>query len=272
MSWLNRDPVVAVIHLNGIITPRGGALHKGMSLENTAPLIERAFKQKRLKAIALSINSPGGSPVQSALIHKRIRALAKEKDIPVYAFAEDVAASGGYWLALAGDKIYADENSIIGSIGVISSGFGFTELLDKVGIERRVHTAGKNKAMLDPFRPEKKEDVARLKALHDDMHESFIAMVRSRRGKKLKGKDNVLFSGEFWTGKRAKKFGLIDELGDLRTVMREKFGDKVKLIAMTQRQSWLKRRLGFQSISGDKLAGEALASLEERAIWERFGL
>ena len=272
---LRRDhPVVAVLRLAGVISsapyPRRGTLN----LAALAPSLETAFKLRNLKAVALAINSPGGSPVQSALIHRRIRALAEEKEVPVYAFAEDVAASGGYWMALAADRIYADQNTIVGSIGVISAGFGFTGLLDKLGVERRLYKQGDNKTLLDPFLPEQEDDVARLHLIQKEMHESFKAVVKARRGDRLvKRKDKQLFSGDIWTGARAVDLGLIDGLGDLRAVMRESYGENVKLRVVGRRDGWVMRRLGLQSAPDLRDLGEAmLAALEDRAHWTRFGL
>ena len=260
-------PVVPVLRLAGVI---GGLsmLRGGLNLAGLAGIIEQAFKQRGAVSVALQVNSPGGSPVQSALIHNRIRQLAMEKRVPVVAFAEDVAASGGYWLALAADEIYADPNSIVGSIGVVSAGFGFPRLLERIGVERRVHTQGAHKTLLDPFRDERPEDVERLLALQRDMHDSFKAMVRERRGIKLKADDATLFEGDIWTGRRALELGLIDGLGDLRSVMRARYGDKVRLRRIGERTSWLRRRLGF----GSGLVRETLAELEERAMWARYGL
>ena len=272
---LRRDhPVVAVLRLAGVISsapfPRRGTL----SLAALAPSLETAFKLRNLKAVALAINSPGGSPVQSALIHRRIRALAEEKEVPVYAFAEDVAASGGYWLALAADRIYADQNTIVGSIGVISAGFGFTGLLEKLGVERRLYKQGDNKALLDPFLPEQEDDVARLYRIQQEMHESFKAVVKARRGDRLvKRRNKQLFSGDIWTGARAVDLGLIDGLGDLRAVMREAYGENVKLRLVGRRDGWVMRRLGLQSMPDLRDLGEGLlAALEDRAHWARFGL
>ncbi|MEQ8195365.1 MAG: S49 family peptidase, partial [Rhodospirillales bacterium] len=222
------------------------------------------------------VNSPGGSPVQSALIARRIRALAEEKKIPVFAFAEDVAASGGYWLACAADEIYALDNSILGSIGVVSSGFGFVDLIERIGVERRLHTAGSNKARLDPFREERPDDVEHLKEVQGDIYASFTAMVKTRRAGKLKGEEETLFSGDFWTGTRALDFGLIDGLGDLRSVMRERFGERVKLRVIEPPRRSLFRRLAGAGNSGfaDPHAWGAgvLAAIEERLFWNRFGL
>jgi len=270
-----RKPTVAVLRLNGAIG-NIGPLRRGMNIQRLAPAIQRAFSVKGLKAVALSVNSPGGSAVQSALIYRRIRDLANEKNIPVLVFVEDVAASGGYWLACAGDEIFADANSIIGSIGVVTGGFGFVEAIGKLGIERRVYTAGARKAMLDPFRPENEDDVAHLKTIQKDMHDSFIDLVQRRRGKKLKG--DSLFTGEFWTGRKALELGLVDALGDMRSVCRDRFGEKVRLVAIGERRSWFKRRFGLagerapQESWGIALGAGLLAAVEERALWSRFGL
>ena len=270
-----RKPTVAVLRLNGAIG-NIGPLRRGMNIQRLAPAIQRAFSVKGLKAVALSVNSPGGSAVQSALIYRRIRDLANEKNIPVLVFVEDVAASGGYWLACAGDEIFADANSIIGSIGVVTGGFGFVEAIGKLGIERRVYTAGARKAMLDPFRPENEDDVAHLKTIQKDMHDSFIGLVQRRRGKKLKG--DSLFTGEFWTGRKALELGLVDALGDMRSVCRDRFGEKVRLVVIGERRSWFKRRFGLagerapQESWGIALGAGLLAAVEERALWSRFGL
>src|SRR5262249_20402591 len=259
----------AVVRLTGVIGPLG-PWRSGLSLAGLAPALERAFSLGGVKAVALTVNSPGGSPVQSSLIAKRIRGLADEKKLPVIAFAEDVAASGGYWLATAGDEIFADESSIIGSIGVVSAGFGFQDLLQRMGVERRIHTSGPRKVMLDPFRPENPEDVGRLEALQRDIHKGFKAQVRGRRGPRLKGDDETLFSGEFWTGRRALELGLIDGLGDLRSVMRVRFGEKVAFRVVGAPTGWLRRRLGLAT--PEDWAGDLLAAAEERALWARFGL
>ncbi len=269
-------PAVGVLRLAGILGQLG-PVRRGLTLAALADSIERAFRLRHLEAVALAINSPGGSPVQAALITRRIRALAEEKGVPVYAFAEDVAASGGYWLALAGDEIYAEESSIIGSIGVVSAGFGFPGLLKRIGMERRLHTAGERKAMLDPFLQERADDVERLKTIQRDIHESFERIVRERRGGKLAAPEEELFSGEFWTGRRALELGLIDGIGDMRTVLRERFGDRVRLRVVGDRRRWWRRRFGFTGgwreppDSGDWVAG-ALAAVEERLLWGRFGL
>ncbi|MGE0734548.1 MAG: S49 family peptidase [Alphaproteobacteria bacterium] len=275
MGLFSNHPVVSVVRLSGVIGQLG-PLRPGLSLRGLGGIVERAFRQKRLKAVALIVNSPGGSPVQSSLIHARIRALAEERDVPVLVFCEEVAASGGYWLACAGDEIYANENSIVGSIGVVSAGFGFVDLLKKIGVERRVYTAGERKSALDPFRPENAEDIARLKAIQVDMHDSFKDLVRRRRGKRLRVAEEQLFSGEFWTGKRALQMGLIDGIGELRAVLRDRFGEKVELRVIGERRGWLRRRLGMAERApasiGAEFAAGALAAVEERAWWNRFGL
>ncbi|MEC8371425.1 MAG: S49 family peptidase [Pseudomonadota bacterium] len=266
---LEGAPTVGVLRLTGVIGQLGPGRRGGLSLSEQAGSIDRAFKLPRLKAVALAINSPGGSPVQAALIARRIRQLAEEKEIPIYAFCEDVAASGGYWLACAAEEIYADPASIVGSIGVISAGFGFVDLLEKVGVERRVHTSGDKKGMLDPFVAEKADDIERLRDIQEDIHEQFKDYVRDRRAAKLTANESVLFSGEFWTGRRGMELGLVDGLGDLRSVMREKFGEKVNL-----RLVGVRKRLGLGRLLGGQadLAGNAFAAVEERLHWGRFGL
>src|SRR5262245_38738715 len=219
--------VVPVVRLSGIIgvsTP----LRPGLMLSTVARQLERAFAVRGARAVALVINSPGGSPVQSHLIYRRIRALAAEKKLPVIAFAEDVAASGGYMIACAADEIICDRSSIVGSIGVVGGSFGFAKLIEKLGVERRLYTAGERKAMLDPFLPEKPEDVERLKIIQREIHDDFIALVKESRGSRLTGPETDLFSGEYWTGRTAVELGIADSLGDLRAVLRERFGDKVE--------------------------------------------
>jgi signal peptide peptidase SppA len=267
-------PVVAVLRLDGIIAARGGLRGKGLSITALAEPIERAFGLKDLAAVALVINSPGGSPVQSALIQRRIQQLAAEKNVPVLAFAEDVAASGGYWLALAADEIWAQDASILGSIGVVSSGFGFPDLIRRFGIERRVYTAGTSKAMLDPFRAEDPGDVERLKALQVDIHDGFKDLVRTRRGTRLK-EDDQTFTGAVFTGRQALSRGLIDGIGDVRQVLRERFGERVRLrpVGERRRRGFRLRRLGLASrLDPIDLVADALGAIEERAIWARFGL
>jgi signal peptide peptidase SppA len=268
-------PIVSVLRLSGAIGMMAG-LRPGLAMATSAHNITKLFADKSVAAAAVIVNSPGGAPVQAALIHDRIRALAKEKGVTVLTFAEDVAASGGYMLALAGDEIYAHENSIVGSIGVVSASFGFHHLLEKIGVERRVHTAGERKAMLDPFKPEDPRDAAHLEALQREVHESFKAMVRTRREGKLKADEKELFSGAFWTGAKAKEMGLIDDLGDLRSVCRKKFGDKVEFRVITPRRPWfslsgLANRASDAPLGGD-LAQGLMTALEERALWSRFGL
>lgn len=281
------QPVVAVVRLAGVIGP-SQPLRGGLNLASVAGPLEAAFSLRGAKAVALIVNSPGGSPVQSSLIYKRIRSLAEEKELPVYAFAEDVAASGGYMIACAADEIYADESSVIGSIGVVSAGFGFTGLIEKLGVERRVHTAGESKAMLDPFQPEKEEDVKRLETLQRDVHENFKKLVRDARGDRLKADDPAIFSGEFWAGEGALARGLIDGIADIRGKMRELFGKEVKLKLVTQRTPWWRPGggMGFARFQGGferplahlgagfaSQIGEGLiAAAERRSLWSRFGL
>ena len=263
-------PVVNHVMLHGAIGI-GGPARPALTFKSVNPMLERAFKPKGLAAVAISVNSPGGSPVQSALIHARIRELAAEKSVPVLVFCEDVAASGGYWLACAGDEIYADESSVIGSIGVISAGFGFVDAIAKLGVERRVHASGESKSMLDPFQPEKPEDVAHLKGLQADVHQAFKDLVRKRRGRKLVGADGELFSGAFWSGRQALARGLVDGIGHLHQVLKQRFGEKVVIRNIHPPQGWGIRRLGF-GVQDVDFAGSALDALETRALWSRFGL
>jgi signal peptide peptidase SppA len=272
---LRRGPAVPVVRLSGVIAASGGVLgSRGLSIETVAPLLARAFSLRGAKAVALAINSPGGSPVQSALIAQRIRLLAAEKKLPVIAFVEDVAASGGYWLACAADEIIADPASIVGSIGVISAGFGFQDLLARYGVERRVHTSGEHKSMLDPFRPENPNDIERLKRLQAEIHDGFKDWVRQRRGTRLKGDEAALFSGEFWTAKRGLEMGLVDGLGELRAMLQARYGAKVHLPVIAPKRRLLSRfGLGGQWGGSLESVGPAMmAALEERAHWQRFGL
>lgn len=273
-AWLGRlrtrPPAVPIVRLTGVIG--GPSLRSGgLSLSTVNSALERAFKMRGTKAVALSINSPGGSPVQSALIAGRIRALSSEKKLPVLAFIEDVGASGGYWLAMAADEIFADPSSIVGSIGVIHASFGFAGALDRLGIERRLYTAGAKKSMLDPFRPERPEDVERLNTILQELHQGFKTTVRERRGARLKGGDEELFEGQIWTGRGALEAGLIDGLGDLHTVLRARFGDKVKLPLISAVRPWWQRRLGLEAWPR-ALVDAGLDSLAERALWARYGL
>ncbi|MCB2121362.1 MAG: S49 family peptidase [Rhodobacteraceae bacterium] len=254
-------PRVAVIRLQGVIS--AGA-RGGLSDHALAPTIERAFRRGKPKAVALVINSPGGSPVQSALIAARIRRLAEERKMPVHAFVEDVAASGGYWLATAADDIWLDANSVAGSIGVISAGFGFADLMARHGIERRVHTAGASKSFLDPFRPEKAEDVERLRAILEPIHAAFKAQVTARRGDRLpQGRD--LFTGDVWVGQGAVDVGLADGIAHVVPKLKSLYGDKVRLIPYGVKRSI------FQRFTG-RLLGAALDEIDERALWARYGM
>ena len=283
MSWFSRRPVVPVLRFVGPIgmaTP----LRPGLALSTVAGPIEKAFAASKLPTVAILINSPGGSPVQSHLIYKRIRQLAAEKNKRVYVFCEDVAASGGYFLALAGDEIYADPSSIVGSIGVISAGFGFDKAIEKLGIERRVYTAGATKSILDPFKPEKAEDIERLKSIQRDVHDMFIGVVKERRGAHLKAPDDELFNGAFWAGPKAVQLGLIDGIADVRSKMRALHGDEVRLrvvpIGGGGLMSRLRRPAGFSlgaaaaapSSFGSAVAGDVISAIETRALWSRFGL
>jgi len=263
IPFVRTAPVVAVLRLQGTIA-NGSRTSTALDDVTLAPMIERAFRRGKPAAVALVINSPGGSPVQSSLIAARIRRLADEKKVPVYAFVEDVAASGGYWLASAADEIWIDHSSIVGSIGVISANFGFQELINRYGVERRVHTAGKSKSTLDPFQAEKPADVKRLKVILEQMHQTFINQVRARRGLKLK-EDMDLFNGEFWIGQTGVDLGLADGIGHMVPKMQEIFGKKVKFIRYVQKQSLL-RRFGAQVID------DAFHSIEERAEFARYGL
>src|SRR4030081_1805520 len=271
--------VVPVVRLSGVIgavTP----LRPGMSLAGIAKTLERAFAIKNAKAVALVINSPGGSPVQSRQIYLRIRQLATEKKLPVLVFVEDVAASGGYMIACAGDEIFCDPSSIMGSIGVVGGSFGFQELIKKVGVERRLYTAGEHKAMLDPFLPGNPDDVARVKALQREIHTIFIGLVRQSRGTRLKGSDDVLFTGEYWAGETSVSLGLADAIGDLRSTLRARYGDKVQTPVIAPSTGLLSGLLGRKSAGAgtlsqlDGIAGlpdELISALESRAIWAKFG-
>ena len=284
MAWLPARlrrgvAVVPVVRLSGVIgavTP----LRPGMTLAGVARTLERAFSTKNAKAVALVINSPGGSPVQSRQIYLRIRQLAAEKQLPVLAFVEDVAASGGYMIACAADEIFCDPSSILGSIGVVGGSFGFQELIKKVGVERRLYTAGEHKAMLDPFLPENREDVARLKAIQGEIHAIFIALVKQSRGNRLKGGDGVLFTGEYWAGDTSISLGLADAIGDLRSTLRARYGEKVEMPLIAPARGMLSGLFGRRSASADAAASldgiaglpEGLISaLESRAIWAKFG-
>jgi serine protease SohB len=267
-------PIVPVVRLAGVIgfsTP----LRPGLTLAGTARALDRAFSLAKAKAVALSINSPGGSPVQSHLIFRRIRDLAEEKELPVIAFVEDVAASGGYMLACAADEIFCDTSSVVGSIGVVGGSFGLHKLIERIGIERRLYTAGEHKVMLDPFLPEKPDDVQRLKAIQKEIHEDFIALVKARRGAKLTGPETALFSGEYWVGRTAQGLGLADGVGNLRATLRGRFGDKVATPLVTTERRLFGRRIagvGEGFAGSPTLAEDILSSLEARALWGRYGL
>jgi signal peptide peptidase SppA len=282
MEWLparlrRGTAVVPVVRLSGVIgavTP----LRPGMSLAGVARTLERAFATKNAKAVALVINSPGGSPVQSRQIYLRIRQLAAEKKLPVLVFVEDVAASGGYMIACAGDEIFCDPSSILGSIGVVGGSFGFQELIKKVGVERRLYTAGTHKAMLDPFLPENPDDVARVKALQREIHAIFISLVKDSRGSRLKGAEDVLFTGEYWAGETSISLGLADAIGDLRSTLKARYGDKVLMPVIAPSTGMLSGLLGRRSAgtlaSLEALPGlpeELISALESRAIWAKFG-
>ena len=264
-----RPPLVPAVRLSGVIGSIGLA-GRGMTLAGLERTLDVAFGHKHARAVALLVNSPGGSPVQSALIAGRIRSLAEEKGLPVLAFVEDLAASGGYWLACAADEILADPCSIVGSIGVVSAGFGFTEAIGRLGIERRVHATGERKALLDPFRPEQGGDVALLKEIQAEILARFIAHVRGRRGDRLRGADAELFDGRVWSGDAALRQGLIDGLGEARATVRARFGKETRLVLANPKRGWL-RRLRFGG-GAAHMADDLIAALEARAHWQRFGL
>jgi signal peptide peptidase SppA len=269
-------PVVRLSGLIGAVTP----LRQGMTLATIARTLERAFSMRNAKAVALVINSPGGSPVQSRQIYLRIRQLAAEKNLPVLVFVEDVAASGGYMIACAGDEIFCDPSSILGSIGVVGGGFGFQDLIRKIGVERRIYTAGEHKAMLDPFQPENPEDVARLKSIQREIHAIFIALVKQSRGARLKGTDDVLFTGEYWAGDSSVSLGLADGIGDLRSTLRSRYGEKVVMPVVAPAGGLFSGLLGRRSAGAGMLAAleagaglpdELISALESRAIWAKLG-
>jgi signal peptide peptidase SppA len=278
---LRRDvPVVPVVRLSGTIgavTP----LRPGLTLAGIAKTLERAFATRNAKAVAIVVNSPGGAPVQSRQIYLRIRQLAAEKKLPVLVFVEDVAASGGYMIACAGDEIFCDPSSILGSIGVVGGSFGFQELIRKIGVERRLYTAGEHKAMLDPFLPEDPDDVARLKSIQRDIHALFISLVKESRGGRLKGADDILFTGEYWVGEKSVSLGLADGIGDLRSTLRARYGEKVLTPLVSPARGLLSSLFGRRSAGADALApidgiralpDDLISALETRAIWAKFGL
>ena len=266
-SFFKKKKIVSHIRLTGVIG-NVGKFKQGIEYSSQEDIIKKAFSVKKAQAVAITINSPGGSPVQSHLIYKLIREQAKKNKKKVIVFAEDVAASGGYLIACSGDEIYANASSIIGSIGVIYSSFGFKDLIQKIGVERRVYTAGKNKSTLDPFLDEKKEDIERLKSIQLELHQEFINVVEESRNKKLKKDMGVeLFSGEFWSGKKSKELGLIDGLGNAEQILREKFGEDVEVKVFEKSKGWLAKKLSSSEDHADKL----ISIIEERSIWQRYG-
>jgi signal peptide peptidase SppA len=276
--FTRRGPRLPVVRLHGTIG-MGSPLRPALSLDTVNTTLERAFSYRGVPAVLLAINSPGGSAVQSALIHNRVRQLAEQRKVKVITFCEDVAASGGYWLAAAGDEIYADHASLVGSIGVLYAGFGFVEALNRLGVERRVHSAGGRKMMLDPFQPQREEDVARLQTMQADIHEVFKTLVRTRRDGKLKADDEELFSGAFWSGGQALQLGLVDGLGSLHDVVKEKFGAEAVLKPISRPGGWMRRLRVPPQVASDRsghlaagLADDLIEALEARALWQRFGL
>ncbi len=267
LSIFKKKKIIPHIKLTGVIG-NVGKFKQGIDFSGQEEIISKAFSLKKAPCVAITVNSPGGSPVQSHLIFNFIRQQAKKNKKKVMVFAEDIAASGGYLIACAGDEIYANSSSIIGSIGVIYSSFGFTELIKKIGVERRVHTAGKNKSTLDPFLEEKKEDIERLKNIQLDLHKDFINVIEKSRGAKLKKSEVELFSGEFWSGTKAKELGLIDEIGDVNQVLKEKFGEDVIIKKFEKSKSWLSKKLSSSNDHIDQVAN----ILEEKSIWQKYGL
>ena len=273
--FITKKSIIGIIKLTGIISTESRLGSRGgLNLNDLSDSITKAFSFKNIKAVVLLVNSPGGSPVQSALIANRIRDIAKEKEIPVYCFIEDLAASGGYWLSCAADKIYAMESSIIGSIGVITAGFGAVEAIKKIGIERRVYSQGKNKGLLDPFLPEKKDDIKQILTIQKDLHSQFIAWVKKRRGKRLKANDEVLFNAGVWSGSKAKELGLIDGIGDYYNVMKNIFGDDIKFKDFSKKTSWFKQKFlsNGSALNSDYLIESLIKNIEERIIWSKYGL
>lgn len=267
-------PVVAIFRLEGVIG-RVSSMKSGLTLNSLNKLIEKMFKLEKLDAVCLTINSPGGSPVQAEIIASRIINLAKEKEVPVYSFVEDVAASGGYWLACAGEKIFASQSSIVGSIGVISSGFGFHEAIEKLGVERRVYTEGKTKSVLDPFKPAKDSDIKIIKKIQKDIHEHFVGTVKARRAGRLTQNDDILFNGEFWAGQTAVDFGLVDGINDVYSFIKEEFGENVKIEHIEHKQSWLKKRLGMSQLSKEissDIANSLVDAIEAKMQNSKFDL
>lgn len=269
-----QELIIPVVRMHGAIMAGGSQFRPALNIAGYGPLLDKAFAMKDAPVVVITLNSPGGSPVQSRMIYNRIRQLAEEKNKKVIIFVEDIAASGGYMIALAGDEIIADPTSIVGSIGVVSGGFGFPEMLKKIGVERRVYTAGQNKAILDPFQPEKEGDIEYLKSLQLEIHNVFIDMVKMRRGSKLKD-DPAIFSGLFWSGMRGLDLGLIDGLGDMREVLRRRYGNKVKLQLVSGARSFLGKKLPGVDLQAHSIAASAASGLadvaEEKAMWARYG-
>ena len=275
LFWRSHKAVVAVVRLKGVIAPSTGGVRKSLNLETIEPQLKKAFSVSSVKAVALVINSPGGSPVQSQLIADRIRQLADKHNVPVMAFCEDAAASGGYWLACAADEIYASSASIIGSIGVVSAGFGFPELLAKIGVERRIYTAGTSKSMLDPFQAEKEADIAHLKSLQENLHKQFKDYVTSRRGARLADNTEELFTGAFWAGNTAVELGLVDQIGAMHQVLAQKFGSDFRIVSVSAKSGFSV----MQALSGSQnqaaiadATGQMITQVEERFWWSRLGL
>jgi len=266
--FIKKKPIVPVLRFDGVIGTGGGIGKGRINAENLEVNIKKAFSENKPSAIAIIINSPGGSPVQSSLIYQRVRYLADKKDVPILVFIEDVAASGGYWLSCIGDEIFADKASIVGSIGVISASFGFTEAIEKLGVERRVYTTGKSKGSLDPFKPEKPEDVNMLKNIMNDTQQAFNDLVNNRRGKKLKD-DGTIFTGAFWSGEKALELGLIDDIGEIRSVLRDRFGSNVKIKYITKKKSFIS---GILQSSLSPLVKNVINEIENSTHWKRFGL
>ena len=270
--FFNRSITIPTLRLSGVIG-QTGILRSGMTFQDINKLIDKLFSDKKSPAVALIINSPGGSPTQSSLIADSIILTAKKKKKRVIAFVEDVAASGGYWLACAADEIYIDQNSIVGSIGVISPSFGFVNLLKKIGIERRIYTSGKSKSFLDPFKTEKPEDIKRLKDIQEQIHENFIKYVKARRGMRLKkNRDNEIFSGLFWIGRKAIELGLADGIGHINETLQNKFGEKVKIKMIEQKKSFIQRKLSSNLPTSLIDSKQLIGHLEEKAYWSRYGL
>ena len=267
-SLFSKTINIPTLRLSGVIG-QAGLMRSGLNISVLDKQIDKLFSDKKSPAVALIINSPGGSPTQSSLIADKIIKKAKENKKQVLAFVEDVAASGGYWLACASDEIFIDTNSILGSIGVISPGFGFVDLIKKIGIERRVYTSGKSKSFLDPFKEEKTEDIDRLRGIQEQIHENFINYVKLRRGSKIHEKyfDEV-FSGLFWVGHKAIELGLADGIGSINKIITDKFGKNARIKFVDQKKSFLQRKLSTSLINTD----EIMERIEAKAMWSKFGL